>query len=76
MRLAASVGVVQSLGEFLTRVDHGEVQAYRLTGERREKCERPHLRGRNGTGRPAKRAVQSESFVSFAMVSSLVRSIL
>jgi hypothetical protein len=32
-------------------IDHGEVQAQGLTGEKRKRCERTHLQERNGTDR-------------------------
>ena len=45
-------------------IDHVEVQARSLPGERRESCERPHLRGRNGTGR-ASQEVETERVICF-----------
>ena len=32
-------------------IDHGEVQAHSLPSERSQRCERPHLRGKNETSR-------------------------
>ena len=45
-------------------IDHGEVQARSLPVERRDMCERPHLRGRNWTGRARKQGGQGR-FICF-----------